>query len=270
MRSDGLIRASARVTDHLYRHAYPLYALAYGAYKRVIERHNLRIIQRLVRPGDCVADVGANVGYYTAALARAVGPGGQVWAFEPSPENYDRLARVARRYPSVHPVPAAAVVRGGTTTLYLSPDLNVDHRTYATDDARHSVTVPAVALDDVLPSDTPLSFLKIDVQGGELEALQGMAMTAARSPGLTILLEVWPFVHDRFGAGTPALLHLLATWGLDPRRIEGDHFGATVHAAELQGSAPDRYFDVLCMRPDRWAEWSARQPRAPGGGSGQR
>lgn len=44
-----------------------------------------------LRPGDCVWDVGANVGYYTRLFSERTGPGGRVFAFEPSPANFALL-----------------------------------------------------------------------------------------------------------------------------------------------------------------------------------
>jgi hypothetical protein len=54
-------------------------------------------LDALVKPGDRVVDVGSNVGIYTEQLARCVGPRGEVYAFEPDPTNYARLAARARR-----------------------------------------------------------------------------------------------------------------------------------------------------------------------------
>ncbi|MFC7542969.1 FkbM family methyltransferase [Siccirubricoccus deserti] len=50
-------------------------------------------IWRNVKPGETVADIGANLGYYTVLLADLVGPGGRVMAFEPNPRLFDLLQR---------------------------------------------------------------------------------------------------------------------------------------------------------------------------------
>src|SRR4051794_36295054 len=54
----------------------------------IFERHITALIQREVRPGGRVLDIGAHIGYYTVLCAQLVGPTGHVWAFEPSPRNY--------------------------------------------------------------------------------------------------------------------------------------------------------------------------------------
>lgn len=50
-------------------------------------------IADLVRPGMVVADVGANLGYFTLLMADLVGPAGRVHAFEPNPRMAERLAK---------------------------------------------------------------------------------------------------------------------------------------------------------------------------------
>jgi len=51
------------------------------------EPHLQRIIRQYVAVGDTVYDIGANIGYVSLALAKSVGPSGQVIAFEPIPKN---------------------------------------------------------------------------------------------------------------------------------------------------------------------------------------
>ncbi len=51
------------------------------------------LLQQLVKPDNIVYDVGAHAGYMTLLLSALCGPGGQVFAFEPSPLNFARLKR---------------------------------------------------------------------------------------------------------------------------------------------------------------------------------
>src|ERR1039458_7626249 len=47
-----------------------------------------------LRPGDVCIDVGANIGYYTLIMSKAVGPQGQVYAFEPVPPTFNYLNKI--------------------------------------------------------------------------------------------------------------------------------------------------------------------------------
>jgi FkbM family methyltransferase len=254
MRTLRLIRSSARLSAALFDHAFPAHRVLYDTYKRIGERRQIRLIRQLVKPGDRVADVGANIGFYTSVLARRVGERGRVYAFEPDVRNFAHLSARVRGLPQVERVQAAVTDCDGTIDLYRSPDLHVDHRTYETDEPRARVAVPAVSLDRFLADAPPLQFLKMDVQGAEYRALRGMAGVVARSPELVILMEVWPFVHDRFGAGTRALLDLLWSWGLKVWRLDtqdaGRRTALTPDTPLPERDDPDRYFDVLCGRAE--------------------
>ncbi len=63
--------------------------ILYGGY----EQREIDLLCSLVQPGDCVLDIGANIGLYSLALSRAVGPAGRVIAFEPDPDNAALLHR---------------------------------------------------------------------------------------------------------------------------------------------------------------------------------
>ena len=252
-RSLVAIRATARLSDWLYRRAPPVYALLYNTYKRRAERREIAAIQRLVLPGYRVVDIGANIGFYTELLAETVGPHGRVYAFEPEERNFVRLAARARAYPQVTPVRAAVAATSGAIDLHLSAHLNVDHRTYSIDEARATTSVPAVSLDRYLTdTDEAIDFIKMDIQGAEYPALLGMRDVVARSPRICILMELWPFVYERYGQGTHALLELVESWGLAVHRlgVAATLLGPRLTAAALlpERGDPNAYLDVLCVR----------------------
>lgn len=186
------IPLSLRLGNKLYHRAFWLYRPLYAVYKRWTDRHERALIRRAVRPGMTVVDVGSNIGSYLSLLARLVGPSGRVFAFEPDPENYRRLQSVAARFPQVEAVQAAVSDRTGTLTFYLSDDLNVDHRSYDPGEDRSEMTVPSFRLDDYLGNEIRVDFIKMDIQGAEWFALQGMKDVLARSPGVKLLFEFWP------------------------------------------------------------------------------
>jgi FkbM family methyltransferase len=254
MNSARLIRSTARLSAALFEHAFPAYRLLYDAYKRIGEHRQIALIRKMVHPEARVADVGANIGFYTSLLAGCVGENGRVYAFEPDPRNFAHLAGRVRGLKQVQAIQAAVTDRDGSVDLHRSPDLHVDHRTYETGERRIRVAVPAVSLDRFLAHEPSLDFLKMDIQGAEHQALLGMAGVVARSPGLVILMELWPFAHDRFGQGTRALLELLSSWGMQVWRLDawdaGHRTPLTADSPLPERSDPDAYFDVLCGRPD--------------------
>ncbi|TNF32573.1 MAG: FkbM family methyltransferase, partial [Gammaproteobacteria bacterium] len=130
------------------------------------ERDESELLCRLLEPGDCVLDIGANIGYFTVLAASMVGPEGQVWAFEPEPLNSQLLGHNLH-INGLSNVQALAVALGkstGTVPLFLSGDNAGDH-SLGRLDQQASITVPMVRGDDVLPADLRVQLIKMDVQG---------------------------------------------------------------------------------------------------------
>lgn len=68
---------------------------AYAA-NLVHEESTTELFKKIVRPGSIVADLGANIGYFTLLAARLAGKDGHVYAFEPEPRNYSYLVKKHR------------------------------------------------------------------------------------------------------------------------------------------------------------------------------
>lgn len=153
-----------------------------------------RLIHRLVKPGDTVVDVGANIGYYTLQLARLVGPAGRVFAFEPEPRNFDLLRRNIweNGYNNVTLVHAAVLARQETRRLYLNHENRGDHRLQATV-GREDIEVEGLSLDEFFSTFSGrVDFVKIDVQGAEGEVFDGMQGLVAAGRVGRIITEFWP------------------------------------------------------------------------------
>lgn len=129
------------------------------------------LVSELVRPGDTVVDVGANIGYYALLAARIVGPRGRVLAFEPEPDNLVELRMNIERngLGMVEIRPVAVGAQAGTVSFLRG--INGGVTGGAADDGASTVQVPMVALDDVLEG--PVGMIKIDVEGYEGEVLAG-------------------------------------------------------------------------------------------------
>jgi FkbM family methyltransferase len=159
----------------------------FGAY----EQHLVRLIAATVRPGDVCIDVGAQKGFITSHLAVAVGPGGQVMAFEPDPRAMQALASNVRRngFEQVKPFACALGDCDGACEFVLSRQLGWSSR--FPNEAAQAVVASTTSvctrrLDDVLaeagvrPETHRLSFLKIDAEGSEPLILPGARETIER------------------------------------------------------------------------------------------
>lgn len=179
------------------------------------------LLGRLCREGMTVLDIGANIGFHTLLFARAVGPSGHVWAFEPDTGNFGTLRRNLEMNPygNVTAVQAAVGTTPGTAYLYRSP-FQFDHRTYRTREGQQGLPVDMVSLDEFLPPGQPVDLVKMDIQGAEGMALRGMKRILASNPRLAILMEFWPEGLRTAGCPPETVLSELEEIGFSLYRID--------------------------------------------------
>jgi FkbM family methyltransferase len=162
------------------------------------------ILALLVHPGDVVLDVGASWGLFSHRLARLVGPGGRVIAFEPNPRALPSLEAIAAREPGIEihrvalsdaPGPAELHVptlrRPVASPRAIHPMASLSVPRNRTEAAHETVAVEVQRLDDALGPDTerPISFVKCDVEGHELAVLRGADALLAGRPAILIEVE---------------------------------------------------------------------------------
>lgn len=181
------------------------------------EPEECRVLASLLSPGNSFVDIGAHVGYITLFAARIVGPSGRGIAIEPAPLNFSLLsANLAKAGVfNVVAVPAAAWSENALLQLSLSSDNTGDHR-IASQRESAFVSVPGLALDDVIPSDFDIDVVKIDTQGRDHVAIRGMIKTLERCRP-TLVVEFCPEDVSEFGEKPADVLDLYRSLGL---RIE--------------------------------------------------
>lgn len=191
-------------------------------------------LMREVHAGDVIGDVGANIGLYTVALAKRVGPGGHVYAFEPDPQTVDIL----RRHIDINGI-------GGTASVL--PCVVGDREgmvdfTAGRESESHvgsavpgrAAQVPSVTLDSVF-AHARVDILKIDVEGFEEHVLRGglrLLGDPARAPA-TIFLEVHPAAWEVFGTTSGTLLSLLRRNGYEISDVAGNALETITHYGEV-------------------------------------
>jgi FkbM family methyltransferase len=140
------------------------------------QKAEFAIIQRHVRSGDIVCDIGANKGSFVLWLSRWC-QNGTVVAFEPQPLLARSLAEICGRLglSNVKVEARAVYSRSGSIELFVpndSPGASLIGKFRSTDDYK-VVSVPMVTLDDYFDRGTRVTLLKIDVEGAELEVFKG-------------------------------------------------------------------------------------------------
>ncbi len=167
----------------------------------LFEREEIAFVKGLVGHGDVCLDVGANVGFYTCHLARAVGSRGRVFAFEPEPRNAMRIETnvklngVADRVFVEHMAVSDEV--GWTTFHRAAPEHSGwgslrNYPKFHGDTARvQTTTIDAFMQERKIES---AGLLKVDVEGGDPEVYAGARQSLARGAFRFIMAEwngVW-------------------------------------------------------------------------------
>lgn len=139
--------------------------------------YEIAIQHRLVRAldaGDTFLDVGAHVGFYTLLGARMVGPQGHVYAFEPLPDNQAFVERhvTMNGLENVTLMPLAISDRSGIASFGAGVSTSTGRI-----DLTGDLEVKTSSLDELLMAGTiePPDTLKIDVEGAEVQVLEGAA-----------------------------------------------------------------------------------------------
>jgi FkbM family methyltransferase len=145
----------------------------------------------LISPGSRVIDVGANIGIYSLPWA-AVNADVTVHCFEPNPAVRRRLARnvaLNRLAARIRLHTQALSDHAGTATLYGSDDMSsLNKGVYTGTGQAVPAEVPLARLDDIVGIEgPPVSLMKVDVQGHELEVLRGAdAVISHHRPALIL------------------------------------------------------------------------------------
>jgi FkbM family methyltransferase len=155
------------------------------------------IFRSFLKRNSVVLDVGANFGLYTAIAATRIKTHGRLYSFEANPHTFDLLKRTlyANRLVQNQNVVAVNALVGetcGRGTLYYLPHFlggatMTDIGQWG--EAKRSIEVDMITIDQFLPQELAVDLVKIDVEGHEPFVIRGMRETILRSPNIRIFIE---------------------------------------------------------------------------------
>jgi FkbM family methyltransferase len=211
------------------------------------------LFKRALRPGICVLDIGANIGYYTLLAAKA---GAKIQAFEPDATNLHYLLRNLQCNQLGHRVTVVQKViadRVGVASFY--PHQNLLESSLFSELAPGEPTaVECTTVDASFDEHQVLNLVKVDIEGAELKALRGMDKTIARSSkNLKMFIECYPVGLQAAEASPAMLLDWLASRGFETMAIdEKNQCLRSVDSIDLQRpqfqDEPVRAFNLYCVR----------------------
>lgn len=131
------------------------------AWRGIYEQRLQEWLLNHVTPGDTCLDIGGADGYFALLMAKLSGPQGEVHSFEPS----EKIDRIQRNFALNRDTPLAPLAR---YEAFVGAEENSHKKILSIDGL-----VEAGKIDTV-------NVVKIDVDGGEIEVLQGMTNTIER------------------------------------------------------------------------------------------
>jgi protein O-GlcNAc transferase len=213
----------------------------------------IKFLRRLLQPGQQVIDIGANYGVYTLSLARAVGPTGQVWAFEPASATADLLAAgiSANGFTQVTLERCALSSAEGAGRLSIGrhSELNALLQSGAAEQAAETVRLDSLDHCLEVRGWREIDLVKIDAEGEESNILKG---------GSNFFSRLSPLVQYEVMAGDQLHMELVRTFaalGYDSYRLVPGLGLLIPFAAD---SKPDDYLlNLFACKPDRAARLAA-------------
>jgi FkbM family methyltransferase len=212
------------------------------------EPATIRCYRSVIRPGDTVLDIGANVGAHTLPLAAAVGPTGRVIAFEATAEAIAKLktnlslnTELDGRVECCQAFLTERPEDSLPPALYASWPLRNDSGLDGGHLGRLRPTTGAVVatLDDLLQDFAVFAvrLVKLDVDGFECKVLRGAARLLSEYRPIFVM-ELSPYGLEHFGGSLPELLEIFAKSGYELRELN-NRKRLPMDASRLRRMIPD-------------------------------
>jgi FkbM family methyltransferase len=149
------------------------------------------IVKRIVKPGMCILEIGANIGYYTILMGKLVGKNGKIYAYEPYPPSVDTLARNVKLNNLTDTVKVrnfAVSSENTTQKLYLGRASNV-HSLVNLKTGNNNANYIEVKTKDIkeilIDTNRKIDLIRMDIEGHERELFNRLSK------------DVSPFLPDR-------------------------------------------------------------------------
>lgn len=183
------------------------------------EPESTKIIKEIIRRGDVILEIGANIGYYVLLEASLLSKNGKIYAIEPEPHNLELLKKNVQlnNYQDfVEIYPLAVSDQEGTAKLYVSRCSNLHNIFRPHEKNGDSIDVKTVTVDGFLKDKEPVSFIRMDIEGAECRVINGMTETLSHAKkGMKLFIELHPHIAKGTDWSVVDLLKKLKSYGFE-------------------------------------------------------
>ncbi len=185
-------------------------------FEPIFEPNETNLVKKVIKRGDVVVDIGANIGYYSLIFLKIIGEEGRVFSFEPDPYCFNLLKKniEINHYNNAMLIQKAISNENGRAKLYISDSYNANQTIHDLHDDRRSIEIETIRLDDYFRDyNKRIDFIKIDTEGSEAKILQGMPLLLQKNKDIKIMAEFWPLGLKKSGADPAKYLELVLGYG---------------------------------------------------------
>ena len=211
-------------------------------FRAKIDDVDVAIAQLLLKPGDIALDLGANIGYVSLHLLTLGAR--EVHAFEPNPVIFGRLKHI--RAQNLHCYPYAIGEKSSIGKLILSVShhqgstlypkvVSIRPKVYGKNP--EIVQVDVRSIDELFPC-TRFDYVKVDIEGGELDFVRGAHMMLTHHPPRVLILEIKPEFRQHY-------LETLSPYFSHVRRVDYDKATGGIRLMKIDTVANEPY----CNQP---------------------
>jgi len=184
------------------------------------EPESVNEIKKILKKGNVVVEIGANIGYYALVESKIVGNTGKVYAIEPHPENINSLKKNIKinKYENIEVYSIAIGEVNGVAKMNVSTHSNL-HSLFIRnfDHIIKSMKINVITLDNFLKNKRFPNLIRMDLEGYEYNILKGMKKILKAKKPLILFIELHPHLLDY--KKTLNVLKTLKKYGFETRKI---------------------------------------------------
>ena len=241
---------SIKLGNFLYKNAFSLYKPMYKLFKNKQDAFEIELLKKHIKQNDIVLDIGANIGFYATILSDIVGEKGVVHCFEPDSKNFEHLKKTTADFKNIKINNKAVGPKTEKLKIYTSKNLNVDHRTYKPEEYDKEIEIDAVSIDDHLASNPKVDLIKMDIQGFEMQAIQGMQTILDKNKDIKLISEFWPYGLKKAGSSVTEYFNFLQSKGFTCYLLEETSLLKLTaeKVSSLEPLGEEHYFNIFATR----------------------
>ncbi len=222
----------------------------------IYEPETIRIFDKILGDGDRVLIAGAHQGFFACYCSNLVGPSGEVFAFEPEPNNYNLLSEAVKNLDNVRTFPFAIGDRNITgAKFYVNSDndgghalwdISLNPNNHKTQENKQIISTEVKTIDDLFENEdlNCLKLIMLDAEGSEHSILRGGINTIVDNEVPFIICEINNFALKQCMTSQISLRNYLSIYGFTGYVMNEDGL-VDVNRDEVKAFIPDTDQEVV-------------------------